>query len=148
MMIAQASVMVDADVDQVREAVLDPNAYQTGTTKVQDMEVESRDPEGLTARIKGNLGPFSSYLRARYTVGENLVDLQMLQGRLRNFHAVFLFQPKGDRVELTHREEYDFGYGPLSPVLDRVLYRWAVRSVQAEVQALKEAAERAAQAAA
>ncbi|MHB8394601.1 MAG: hypothetical protein ACYDC5_08885 [Candidatus Dormibacteria bacterium] len=146
MMIAEASVLVHAPLDRIREAVLDPDAYINGQTKVQEMFVESRQGDQLVARINGHLGPFRSHIRARYTVGQNKVDLEMLWGRLRGFHAVFLMEPKADGVLLTHREEYDFGYGPLSPLLDRGLKRWAVSSVRAEVQALKLSAERVASA--
>jgi ribosome-associated toxin RatA of RatAB toxin-antitoxin module len=141
MMIAQASVLVEAPLELVQEAVLDPSAYGDGATKVQDMVVESRSETELVARINGHLGPFRSSIRARYTLGENQVELTMLEGRLRNFHAVFLFQPQADGVVLTHREEYDFGYPLISPVLDRALQGWATRSVVAEVNALKRAAE-------
>lgn len=144
MMIAEASVLVHAPLDRIREAVLDPDAYINGQTKVQEMFVESRQGDQLVARINGHLGPFRSHIRARYTVGQNQVDLEMLWGRLRGFHAVFLMEPRADGVLLTHREEYDFGYGPLSPLLDRGLKRWAVSSVRAEVQALKLSAERVA----
>ncbi|HVD03815.1 MAG TPA: hypothetical protein VNF75_06740 [Candidatus Dormibacteraeota bacterium] len=144
MMIAEASVLVHAPLDRIREAVLDPDAYINGQTKVQEMFVESRQGDQLVARINGHLGPFRSHIRARYTVGQNQVDLEMLWGRLRGFHAVFLMEPRPDGVLLTHREEYDFGYGPLSPLLDRGLKRWAVSSVRAEVQALKLSAERVA----
>ena len=146
MMIAEASVLVHAPLDRIREAVLDPDAYINGQTKVQEMFVESRQGDQLVARINGHLGPFRSHIRARYTVGQNQVDLEMLWGRLRGFHAVFLMEPRPDGVLLTHREEYDFGYGPLSPLLDRGLKRWAVSSVRAEVQALKLSAERVASA--
>lgn len=144
MMIAEASVLVHAPLDRIREAVLDPDAYINGQTKVQEMFVESRQGDQLVARINGHLGPFRSHIRARYTVGQNKVDLQMLWGRLRGFHAVFLMEPQPGGVLLTHREEYDFGYGPLSPLLDRGLKRWAVSSVRAEVEALKLSAERGA----
>jgi hypothetical protein len=142
MMIAEASVLVAAPLDRVREAVLDPDAYINGDTKIQEMFVESRDQDQLVARINGHLGPFRSHIRARYTVGQNKVDLQMLWGRLRDFHAVFLMEPTPQGVLLTHREEYDFGYGPLSPLLDKGLKHWATASVRAEVEALKQAAER------
>jgi hypothetical protein len=142
MMIAEASVLVQAPLDRVREAVLDPDAYINGETKIQEMFVESRSQDQLVARINGHLGPFRSHIRARYTVGQNKVDLQMLWGRLRDFHAVFLMEPRPQGVLLTHREEYDFGYGPLSPLLDRGLKHWATASVRAEVEALKQAAER------
>lgn len=141
MMIAEASVLVEAPVELVQAAVLDPSAYGDGATKVQDMVVESRSESELVARINGHLGPFKSSIRARYTVGENQVELTMLEGRLRNFHAVFLFQPRANGVVLTHREEYDFGYPLISPLLDRALQGWATRSVVAEVTALKRAAE-------
>ncbi len=141
MMVAEASVLVRAPLAQVREAVLDPKAYQTGDTKVQAMEVETRDESGLVARIHGNLGPIKSTIRARYTVLPDRVELKMLQGRLRGFQAVFLLDPLDGQVRLTHREEYDFGYGPLSPLLDRALQGWATRTVEAEVRALKRAAE-------
>ncbi len=142
MMIAQASVLVAAPLDQVREAVLDPGAYTQGATKVQEMEVESRQEDQLVARINGHLGPFKSSIRARYRVGEREVDLSMLEGRLRGFHALFLMEPGPSGVVLTHREEYDFGYPLISPLLDRLLLGWATRSVVAEVTALKHAAER------
>lgn len=141
MMIAEASVLVRAPLDRVREAVMDPDAYIDGQTKVQEMIVESRQGDQLVARINGHLGPFRSHIRARYTVGQHKVDLEMLWGRLRGFHAVFLMEPRPGGVLLTHREEYDFGYGPLSPLLDRGLKHWAVDSVRAEVAALKRAAE-------
>jgi hypothetical protein len=145
MMIAEASVLVRAPLDQVRAAVMDPEAYIDGQTKVQEMFVESRDGDQMVARINGHLGPFRSHIKARYTVGQNKVDLEMLWGRLRGFHAVFLMEPRPDGVLLTHREEYDFGYGPLSPLLDRGLKHWAVASVRAEVAALKRSAEHRAQ---
>ena len=143
MMIAEASVLVHAPLERLREAVLDPAAYINGETKVQEMFVESRGDNELVARINGNLGPFRSHIRARYTLSENKVDLEMLWGRLRGFHAVFLMDPGPDGILLTHREEYDFGYGPLSPLLDWGLKYWAVNSVRAEVAALKHAAEAA-----
>ena len=145
MMIAEASVLVRAPLDRVRAAVMDPDAYIDGQTKVQEMFVESREGDQVVARINGHLGPFRSHIRARYTVGETKVDLEMLWGRLRGFHAVFLMEPRPDGVLLTHREEYDFGYGPLSPLLDLGLKRWAVASVRQEVAALKRSAEQGVQ---
>ncbi|MGC1909596.1 MAG: SRPBCC family protein [Candidatus Dormiibacterota bacterium] len=141
MMIARASVLVRAPIESVREAVLDPTAYTYGDTKVQGMVVESRGENELVARIDGNLGPFKSSIRARYVLADNQVELTMLQGRLRNFHAVFLFEQQEGGVLLTHQEEYDFGYPLISPLLDRVLQGWATRSVEAEVASLKHAAE-------
>lgn len=143
MMTAEASLLVHAPLDRVRQAVLDPDAYIHGGTKVQEMHVISRDDQELVARIDGHLGPFNSHIRARYLVGRHRIDLEMLWGRLRGFHAVFLMEPEPGGVRLTHREVYDFGYGPLSPVLDRVLHNWAVKSVEAEVAALKHASEKA-----
>lgn len=141
-MVAEASTLVHAPLERVREAVLDPQAYVHGGTKVQQMEVIARSEGGLVARIDGHLGPFRSHIRARYLVGAERVDLEMLWGRLRGFHAVFLLERRPEGVLLTHREEYDFGYGLLGPLLDRALKGWAVRSVEAEVAALKHAAER------
>ncbi|HVC39379.1 MAG TPA: SRPBCC family protein [Candidatus Dormibacteraeota bacterium] len=141
MMIARASVLVSAPIQFVREAVLDPTAYSYGDTKVQDMVVESRGEDQLVARINGRLGPFKSFIRARYQLADNRVELTMLQGRLRDFHAVFLFEQEEDGVRLTHQEEYDFGYPLVTPLLERLLQRWATRSVQAEVNSLKHAAE-------
>ena len=141
MMIAEASVLVHAPLERLQAAVLDPAAYINGETKVQEMFVESHEGNQLVARINGHLGPFRSHIRARYTVYEHKVDLEMLWGRLRGFHAVFLMDPGPDGILLTHREEYDFGYGPLSPLLDLGLKRWAVSSVKGEVNALKHAAE-------
>ncbi|HEY6538544.1 MAG TPA: SRPBCC family protein [Candidatus Dormibacteraeota bacterium] len=140
-MIARASVMVEAPIERVRAAVLDPTAYTYGGTKVQGMVVESRGDRELVARINGNLGPFRSSIRARYVLADNQVELTMLQGRLRNFHALFLFEEREQGVLLTHQEEYDFGYPLISPLLDRALHGWATRSVQAEVASLKHAAE-------
>lgn len=148
MMIAQASVLVDAPIEVVKEAVLDPSAYTYGDTKVQGMVVESRGENELVARISGHLGPFKSFIRARYTIGADQVDLTMLEGRLRGFHAVFLFAPQDRGVVLTHREEYDFGYPLITPLLERALQGWATRSVEAEVASLKHAAETRVQASA
>jgi hypothetical protein len=141
MMIARASVLVDAPIELVREAVLDPTAYSYGDTKVQDMVVESRGEHELVARINGHLGPFKSFIRARYTLGDGQVELTMLQGRLKDFHAVFLFESREQGVLLTHQEEYDFGYPLITPLLERALQGWATRSVEAEVASLKHAAE-------
>jgi len=140
-MIARASVLVDAPLPTVRAAVLDPTAYTYGNTKVQDMVVESRGENELVARINGRLGPFKSFIRARYQLGDNQVELTMLEGRLRDFHAVFLFEQKQNGVLLTHQEEYDFGYPLISPLLEWALQGWATRSVEAEVASLKHAAE-------
>jgi hypothetical protein len=144
-MIARASVLVDAPIDTVRKAVLDPTAYTYGDTKVQGMVVESRGQNELVARINGNLGPFKSSIRARYVLEDNQVELTMLQGRLRNFHAVFLFEQQDAGVLLTHQEEYDFGYPLVTPLLERLLQGWATRSVVAEVTSLKHAAEKRSQ---
>jgi len=140
-MIARASVLVNAPIETVRDAVLDPTAYTYGDTKVQGMVVESRGENELIARINGHLGPFKSSIRARYLLEDNQVELTMLQGRLRNFRAVFLFEQQVAGVVLTHQEEYDFGYPLISPLLDRCLQGWATRSVEAEVSSLKHAAE-------
>lgn len=143
MMVAEASTHVRADVGAVREAVLDPAAYAGGDTKVARIEVLERTEAGILARIHGSFGPVRSTILARYTVEERGVDLRMIAGRLRGFHAVFLIEPTGggDGVVLTHREEYDFGYGPLTPLVERMLRGWATRSVEAEVDALRRAAE-------
>jgi len=147
-MIARASVLVEAPIDMVRKSVLDPTAYTYGDTKVQGMVVESRGQNELVARINGNLGPFKSSIRARYVLADDQVELTMLEGRLRNFHAVFLFEQQAGGVLLTHQEEYDFGYPLISPLLDRLLQGWATRSVVAEVGSLKHAAEELSRAAA
>ena len=141
MLISQASTDVAAPLETVKAVVLDPAAYTEADTKVDRIVVESRTPDGMLARIHGRLGPFRSSIRARYTVRENRVELDMLKGRLRGFHAEFLLDPIPGGVRLTHREEYDFGYGPLSPLVELALRRWAHGSIVAEVEALKRAAE-------
>ncbi|MGH7640124.1 MAG: hypothetical protein ACREOL_04320 [Candidatus Dormibacteria bacterium] len=138
---ARASVLVRAPLETVRQAVLDPSAYTFGPTKVQAMEVISRGQDELVAKINGNLGPFHSSIQARYRLHPDHVDLTMLEGRLRDFHAVFLFESRDGGVLLTHQEEYDFGYPVISRLLDRALQGWATRSVEAEVLSLKQAAE-------
>jgi hypothetical protein len=141
MMVAEAGILVGAPLATVREAVLDPDSYTKYETKVGAVEVRERYDGGLLALIHGNLGPFRSAILARYTVRGDDVDLQMLEGRLRAFHAVFRLAPLDGGTWLVHREEYDFGYGPLGPLLDRALHRWATGTVQAEVRALRRAAE-------
>jgi hypothetical protein len=141
MMVAEAGILVRAPLETVREAVLDPDSYTKYETKVGAVEVRERYEDGLLALIHGSLGPFRSAILARYTVHGDDVDLQMLVGRLRAFHAVFRMAPLDGGTWLVHREEYDFGYGPFGPFLDRMLHRWAVGTVQAEVRALRRAAE-------
>jgi hypothetical protein len=142
MMVAEAGLLVRAPQERVREAVLDPDSYTQGDTKVGAVEVLERRDDGLVARIHGRLGPFRSSIVARYRVEGDDVHLTMLEGRLRGFRAVFRMQPRDGGTWLVHREEYDFGYGPLGPVLDRSLRRWAQGTVEAEVEALRRAAER------
>jgi hypothetical protein len=141
MMVAEAGILVGAPLETVREAVLDPDSYTKYETKVGAVEVRERYDGGLLALIHGNLGPFRSAILARYTIRGDDVDLQMLEGRLRAFHAVFRMSPQDGGTWLVHREEYDFGYGPLGPLLDRALHGWATGTVQAEVRALRRAAE-------
>jgi hypothetical protein len=141
MLIAEAGIVVRASLPRIREVVLDPIAYTAADTKVDSIVVEQRTADGMLARIYGHLGPFKSSIRARYVVRDDRVDLDMLQGRLRGFHAEFRFQPAEGGILLTHREEYDFGYGPFNRLLDSALASWAQRSVVQEVEALKMAAE-------
>lgn len=143
MMVAEASELVRAPRDVVREAVLDPAAYASDT-KVGQITVHERTPAWVRATIHGHLGPFRSAIEARYDVAEDRVDLTMLSGRLRGFHALFLLAEEAGGTRLTHREEYDFGYGWAGPLLDRLLRGWAHRSVVAEVRALRRHAEAAA----
>jgi len=142
MMVAEAGILVDAPLATVREAVLDPDSYTQGDTKVGAVEVRERTANGMVALIHGNLGPFHAAILARYTVRGDDVDLQMLEGRLRGFRAVFRMTERAGGTWLVHREEYDFGYGPLGPVLDRALHRWAQGTVEAEVEALRRGAQR------
>jgi ribosome-associated toxin RatA of RatAB toxin-antitoxin module len=109
LLIVQESTLVAAPLDRVREAVLDPAAYTKVDTKVSTIEVQERTPDGMVARINGQFGPVRSHILARYTVGDRRVELDMIEGRLRGFHAVFEFEPEDGGVRLTHREEYDFG---------------------------------------
>ncbi len=141
MMVAEAGVLVRAPIERVREAVLDPDSYTQGDTKVGSVEVLERSDDGMVARIHGSLGPFRSAILARYTVVCDDVLLTMQEGRLRGFRAVFQMSPREGGTWLVHREQYDFGYGPLGPLLDRVLHHWAQGTVQAEVEALRRAAE-------
>jgi hypothetical protein len=141
MMVAEAGVLVRAPIERVREAVLDPDSYTQGDTKVGSVEVLERSDGGMVARIHGSLGPFRSAILARYTVVCDDVLLTMLEGRLRGFRAVFQMSPREGGTWLVHREQYDFGYGPLGPLLDRALHHWAQGTVQAEVEALRRAAE-------
>jgi hypothetical protein len=147
-LIAEASVQVAASADDVRIAVLDPASYTRAdmSTKVASVEVEEPLADGMVARIHGSFGPVRSSIRARYTVHPDRVDLHMLEGRLRAFNAVFLIEPSGTGIRLTHREEYDFGYGPLDPLVEAMLGGWARRSVVAEVEALRRSAEERARA--
>jgi len=140
-LIVQESTLVAASLERVRQAVLDPEAYTKVDTKVSTIEVRERTPDGMVARINGQFGPVKSHIMARYRVHDRRVDLQMLEGRLRGFHAVFEFEPEDGGVRLTHREEYDFGYPLVTPLVERMLRGWARRSVQAEVESLKRAAE-------
>ena len=140
MMVVEATTLVRASRERVREAVLDPASY-TSDTKVAQITVHERSGNRLRATLHGHLGPIRSAIEAEYTVSDERVDLLMLSGRLRGFRAAFLMEEREGGTELTHREEYDFGYGPLGPVLDRVLRRWAHTTVVAEVEALRRAAE-------
>jgi len=140
-LIVQESTLVAAPLERVRQVVLDPTAYTRVDTKVSTIEVRERTPDGMIARINGQFGPIRSHILARYTVHDRQVDLEMLEGRLRAFHAVFEFEPADGGVRLTHREEYDFGYPLVTPLVERMLRNWAHRSVQAEVESLKRAAE-------
>ena len=141
MMVAEAGILVHAPLETVRAAVLDPDSYTGYETKVGAVEVRERYDGGMLALVHGSLGPFRSAILARYTVRGDEVDLQMLEGRLRAFHAVFRMAPLDGGTWLVHREEYDFGYGPFGPLLDRMLHRWARGTVRAEVRALRRAAE-------
>lgn len=167
MMVAEAGQLVRAPVETVREAVLDPRSYAQGGTKVGAIDLLERSDAGMVARIHGRLGPFHSSIIARYrwrrgdaaplqtppgsggpdhapappSAPPQDVHLEMLEGRLRGFHAVFRMRPRPEGTWLVHREEYDFGYGPLGPVLDRILRHWAQETVEAEVRALRRAAE-------
>jgi hypothetical protein len=141
MMVAEAGILVRAPLERVREAVLDPDSYTQGDTKVGAVEVLSRSASGMVARIHGRLGPFRSAIVARYDVAGDDVLLTMQEGRLRGFRALFRMAPREAGTWLIHREEYDFGYGPLGPVLDRALHGWAQGTVEAEVEALRRAAE-------
>jgi carbon monoxide dehydrogenase subunit G len=140
-LIAQESTFVAAPRDRVLQAVLDPDAYTKVDTKVSTIEVNERGPQGIVARIHGQFGPIKSSILARYTVTDRGVDLQMLEGRLRGFHAVFELEPQDGGTRLTHREEYDFGYPLVTPLVERMLRGWAHRSVEAEVESLRRAAE-------
>ena len=142
MMVAEAGLLVRAPIERVREAVLDPDSYTQGDTKVGAVEVlERSSDDSMVARIHGRLGPFRSSIVARYTVVCDDVLLTMLEGRLRGFRAVFRMDSREGGTWLVHREQYDFGYGPLGPVLDRTLHHWAQGTVEAEVKALRRAAE-------
>jgi ribosome-associated toxin RatA of RatAB toxin-antitoxin module len=142
-LIAQESTLVAASLDRVRDAVLDPDAYTKADTKVNTIVVEERTPGGMVARVHGQFGPIKSSILARYTVHDRRVDLDMLEGRLRGFHATFELEPAGGGVRLTHREEYDFGYPLVTPLVEMMLRGWVRRSIQAEVESLKRAAEEA-----
>jgi hypothetical protein len=141
-MVVEATTTVRAPLERVRAAVLDPASY-TSDTKVGQITIHERHGDELRATLHGHLGPFRSSIEAVYRVGPDRVDLTMLSGRLRGFRAAFLLEDRDGATRLTHREEYDFGYGPLSPLLDRLLRRWGVRTVIAEVRALRRAAEAA-----
>lgn len=140
MMTVRHAEIVDASVERVHEAVLEPAAYRENT-KVGQIEVLERLPDGLLARIHGHLGPVQSAIVARYHVHPDRVELQMLAGRLRGFSADFLIEQVEGGVRLTHEERYDFGYGRLGPLLDRALRRWAHGTVVAEVRSIKHWAE-------
>ena len=140
MMTVSHTELVNAPLDVVRAAVLAPQAY-TSNTKVGTITVLAKDSAGMLARINGNLGPFRSSIVARYDVFDDRIDLTMVSGKLRGFFAQFLFRQTANGVELTHRESYDFGYGPLNHGLDRALRNWAHGTVVAEVQSLKTYAE-------
>lgn len=141
MLIAEKSTFVAASRERVLDAVLDPEAYTKVDTKVSTIEVKERVPEGMVARIHGQFGPVKSSILARYTMTDRGVDLQMLEGKLRGFHAVFLLDPAEGGTRLTHREEYDFGYPLVSSLVEVMLRGWAQRSVEAEVESLRRAAE-------
>jgi carbon monoxide dehydrogenase subunit G len=141
LLIVQESTLVAATLERVRQAVLDPAAYTKVDTKVSTIEVRERTSNGMVARINGQFGPIKSHILARYTVHDRRVELEMLEGRMRGFHAVFELEPEDGGVRLTHREEYDFGYPLVTPLVEAMMRGWARRSVQAEVESLRRAAE-------
>jgi hypothetical protein len=141
MMVAEAGILVRAPLQTVREAVFDPDSYTRGDTKVGAVEVRERTADGMVALIHGSLGPIRSAILARYTVRGDDVDLLMLRGRLRGFQAVFRMSARDEGTWLVHREKYEFGYGPLGPLLDRALRGWAQGTVEAEVAAIRRASE-------
>jgi hypothetical protein len=141
MLRVEASTFVRAPVDRVKEVVLDPVSYTAADTKVDRIDIEERTAEGMVARILGHFGPIRSTMRARYTIRDDRIDLDMIEGRLRAFHAAFLLSPADGVTLLTHCEEYDFGYPLVTPLVELMLARWAQRGVVQEVEALRQAAE-------
>jgi hypothetical protein len=61
-MFAQASVLVEAPVKRVREAVLAPDSSTDGDPEVQDLVGESPSGTELVARISGHLSAPSAHL--------------------------------------------------------------------------------------
>lgn len=159
MMTVAHTEKVNATLEEVRRAVLTPEAYQENT-KVGQLEVMEEGENWLVGRIHGHLGPVRSSIVARYDIGARRVtltmvrdqresaDVQGMRGRvtamlrrigLQGFTATFDMEGPDGAVNLTHRENYDFG--KLSPLLDRALRRWAQGTVVAEVRSLKHWAE-------
>ena len=141
MLVVEGSVVVDAPLDRVRDVVLDGESYAAADTKVDAVHVEESTADGMIATIDGHLGPIHSSMRVRYTVRDGRVDLDMITGRIRDFHAAFVFEPADGGVRLTHIERYDFGFPLITPLVERAMRAWTTKTVAAEVRALKRAAE-------
>ncbi|MBI3553203.1 MAG: SRPBCC family protein [Elusimicrobia bacterium] len=134
-------ILISASKESVRLYLRDLQNMAEYEPKVEKVSVTYPDAETGIAEVSGRFVglPWKGAFKMQFTRDGGFRS-EMVRGPLKKMVGGFHLRPVSGGTELTHDEQYHFS--PLTKPLIPILRGWIVKSMERELYAIKEGAER------
>ena len=140
------SVVINADTDTIREALLDFESYPDWMSGVDEIEVTKKDKKGRGTEVRYVVDAVMAKIRyvLKYSYKEDLIEIDYVEGDLEDVNASYSFEPlDDDRTEVTYYFDvsYSLPKALRGPVVKRLLKQVDKRVMKSALKDVKKRVE-------
>lgn len=142
------SLVINADPNAIREALLDFESYPGWMSGVVEIEVIRRDKKGRGAEVRyvvdAVITRLNYVLEYSYKDKENLIEIGYVEGDFDDFTAFYKFEPLGDdSTEVTYYFDVSYSLPKAfrGPVVKRLLKQVDKRVMNSALKDVKKRVE-------
>jgi ribosome-associated toxin RatA of RatAB toxin-antitoxin module len=140
------SLVINADPENIKEALLDFESYPDWMSGVDEIEVLKHDRKGRGTEVRYVVDAVMAKIRyvLKYTYGEDRIEISYVEGDLEDCNASYEFEPlDDDRTEVTYYFDVSYSLpkafrGPIVKKLlkqiDRRVMKSALKDVKKRVE--------------